>query len=443
MINVLSASLRQIRGDAEGAVPSPDGSKVAFRSGGGIFVIDANGENARSILKLEISSLFGKLQWSPDSGSIAVLVQPINRGESSIDAIELAGGSRTSLAKLQQIKTFVWLSDGRIAAVTQARAPANRTILHLIDTSGNDKQSELGAEMSVADMSITADGKQIALVRSSEQTDVYVAGSQSNAEPKRLTLDDRDDIPSGWLHDSTTVLFESDRNGSRDVFYQAVDEQSAQLLIGGADSQFGAQASPEGERVLYWSASPGVEKWRLMSVHLKGGDSKLLFEAQEGSRFSCPAARSATRQCAIADFSGGKMQLARFDVTSGTRSEAQSLPLSSKPEVWAVSSDASTIAYVAEETVRVWSAGKQWSLPATALPGKVVSLAFDPKDASQLHATVQQTRDKYVYLLRSAGARRIFTSKLHLDSALPSPDGKRVAFSVLNSSSNVWLVEKF
>ena len=62
----------------------------------------------------------------------------------------------------------------------------------------------------VAEISVTTDGKRMALLRSSYQSDVYLAELQDQGKrlsaPRRFTLDDRSDFPSAWTADSQTVL---------------------------------------------------------------------------------------------------------------------------------------------------------------------------------------------------------------------------------------------
>ena len=61
-------------------------------------------------------------------------------------------------------------------------------------------------------LSITADGKQLALLRANAQADVYVAeleaGGKSMKNPRRLTLDETDDAVWDWTADSRAVLFD-------------------------------------------------------------------------------------------------------------------------------------------------------------------------------------------------------------------------------------------
>jgi hypothetical protein len=79
-----------------------------------------------------------------------------------------------------------------------------------------------GAGFTLLDLSPTADGKRIAFVRKTDQSDVYIGNLEANGfrlnSTRRLTLDDRMDWPAGWLRDGKTVLFFSNRSGHFDIF---------------------------------------------------------------------------------------------------------------------------------------------------------------------------------------------------------------------------------
>ena len=66
--------------------------------------------------------------------------------------------------------------------------------------------------------SVTADGKHLVFNRAKPQADVYVSEFSADgprlSTPRRLTLDDADDIPFDWTVDNKAVLFISDRTGA-------------------------------------------------------------------------------------------------------------------------------------------------------------------------------------------------------------------------------------
>ncbi|HUQ49741.1 MAG TPA: hypothetical protein VM056_03420 [Terriglobales bacterium] len=447
VINVLSASERQIRGDAEGAVPSPDGSLVAYRNAAGVFVIDSNGENPRSVLKAEVGFVYNKLQWSPDGKRVAVLVRRVGDPLSTVDVVSLDDGSRSELLKIADLRSFVWRSDGTLAVVTQDRTHAGSAVLHLFDEGSRSRfRSDIGPEMAVADMSVTADGNQIALVRTMEQSDVYVSevkGKTALSDLRRLTLDDRDDRPTGWLTNSSSVLFDSNRNGSMDIFQQSVREQSAQMIIGGPEAQFGAQAAPDGERLLYWSASKNSDRLRLMTIPVKGGPSSFLFDAEPHSQFHCKPGSGKSVKCVLAELITSKLRLTPFNPADGSRGSPNEFALEGVPSIWTARIDPDYVAYVADGNIHFRGPRGSWTVSEKALPGKISALTFASDDSPELLVTVGDTRGNHLFRVKQSGASKLFSAKLQISSPLPSPDGEFLLFKVSTSSSNAWLLENF
>ena len=69
--------------------------------------------------------------------------------------------------------------------------------------------------------------------------------------PRRPTLDDRNDLPTAWTPDSRGVLFHLDRNGKWEIFKQGLDSRSAQLIISGAEDSHAARTSADGQWIHY------------------------------------------------------------------------------------------------------------------------------------------------------------------------------------------------
>jgi hypothetical protein len=408
--------------------------------------VDANGENLRPVLKAETGVVYNKLQWSPDGKSVAVLVRRVGDPVSSVNAISLADGARSELLKLAHLRSFVWRSDGTLAVVAQDRSNPGSGVLHLFEGSSSRFQADIGPEMTVADMSVTADGKQISVVRTKEQSDVYVSevrGNTSLSEPRRLTLDERDDRPSGWLLDNSTVLFDSNRNGSLDVFQQSIREQAAQMIISGPEAQFGAQAAPDGERLLYWSASKSSERPRLMSIPLKGGSPSLLFDAQPDSQFHCQTGTGKSGKCVLAELLTDRLRLTAFNPAGGSRETSKEFPLEGPPTIWTVGVDPAYIAHVTGGNIHFQGPQGKWTASEKTLPGQISAIALASAGSPELLVTVGDTRGNHLFRVTRTGVSQILSGKLQISSPLPSPDGKHLLFKVSTSSSNAWLLENF
>src|SRR6202012_5907547 len=95
--------------------------------------------------------------------------------------------------------------------------------------------------------------------------------------PRRLTLDANANIATAWLSDSKTVLFVSNRNGTWTLFKQAIDETTADVLVGG-HSIYLPRLSADGSQVLYLSqtdpANPSAPI-SLMRLPVTGGPPQL------------------------------------------------------------------------------------------------------------------------------------------------------------------------
>ena len=71
--------------------------------------------------------------------------------------------------------------------------------------------------------------------------------------PRRLTLDDADDLPFDWTPDDKAVLFTSNRTGGGvfNIFRQRIDETSAEMLVFGPEQKTISRLNPDGSQILY------------------------------------------------------------------------------------------------------------------------------------------------------------------------------------------------
>ena len=448
IINLLTATPRQILGNAEGAVPSPDGTLVAFRSSNSpaLNVVDVNGENLRTIATATLNETFGQLEWSPDGKRVGVIVRRVGDPQGSIDGVEVSNGRRSEIARVPRPRSFVWLADGRMLVSSTDGSDAGTSVLWEVDKRGNPTQVPIGAGNTVAQMSATADGKRLVLIRENRQSDAYVAtitGNDHLADARRVTLDDRDDFPSGWLSDGRAILFASTRNGTLDVFRQAIDSSTAEQMASGPEQQFGAEAVFGGKTILYWSSAEGAAKMRLMKTPAGCGPADVLFEAPQGSSFHCAAA---VPTCYLATIRDGKVDLSRFTVDHPERTPAKTLPVqaASGDVVWGVAADGSRAAYADAAGLNVigLGGGESWNVPAAELPGKLSGVAAGPNPSAWI-VTTTSARENDVLLASRARVVKLWTSPRPLASPALSPDGKRLVFGLTSTSSNAWLIENF
>ena len=134
-------------------------------------------------------------------------------------------------------------------------------------------------------LSGSANGKRLAYLKEGWQPDVYVARLEGNgtrlSTPRRLTLDERQDMPWAWTPDSKQVLFGSDRDGSFHIFRQAPDQTTPELLVGGSEQSMLPRLTPDGKHLVYLQyrqAFDSSNAVRMMRIPVAGGPPQLVME---------------------------------------------------------------------------------------------------------------------------------------------------------------------
>ena len=143
---------------------------------------------------------------------------------------------------------------------------------------------------------------------------------------KRLTMVESDDAVWDWTPDSRAILFESDRNGSRDLFKQDISKTEAETIVASPEFEWHPNLSPDGAFILYLvSGKPSRPATRLMRIPIGGGPPELVLSGDKIRNFSC--AREANL-CVVAEEVDGKQVLTTFDPLKG---RGEKLPPSDYP----------------------------------------------------------------------------------------------------------------
>jgi Tol biopolymer transport system component len=318
------------------------------------------------------------------------------------------------------------------------------------------------AGVSASNPSGTADGKQLAVSKYRGQWDVYVGELEANGHrlknPRRLTLDEHDDYPGGWMPDSKAVLFLSDRNGTWDIFKQALDQEAAELIVTGPDYKEKPVVSPDGSWILYLSrASPqssATTPVRIMRVPTSGGAPQLVLEGRGISGLAC--ARSPSALCVFSEPSPDRKQLifSAFDPSQEGRRELTRVNLK-QPVTgygWDLSLDGSHLAFaqsderegriqilplaggeVREVNVKGWNG--LWRL-FWAADGRGLFVSA----AGGLGATL-------LYVDLEGRGQVIWQQRFPIINAeargIPSPNGRYLAVLAYATDSDVWMLENF
>jgi len=469
-VSVLGGAPRKIMDKADARGVSPDGKQIAFVRGGdlreGIWVMSADGENPHKVFG-EPSDKFGGVAWSPDGKRLAFARFSYKTGfkvaSASLWIVDLSTGQANSVLANQELgEALAWPAKDRLVYSLAEPLP-NQGDSNLwavgIDpkgfcTTGHPVRLTSGPDKKVR-LSTSGDGKQLTFLRWRGEPHIYVAELDEERRgiltPRPLSLDEGRNLPFAFTPDGKSVFFTSDRDGPAHIFRQAVDQAAPDLVVGGPDSVTIARLDPEGANLLYllqpsWDDSSGTG--RLMSVPLAGGTPHLVLQAPQLHNFQC--ARLPTKTCIFGISTPDKLEFVSFDPKTGDTHAIEGLALPEGGSYnWSLSPDGSTVA------ISDWRRG-----PA---PSEILLLSLRGRAARKLVLAdwagissidwAADGRSLWVSALRPNGEQALLSVDLQgratallqnlqreVGWAIPSPDGRRIAFWEAGGSSNAWLL---
>jgi eukaryotic-like serine/threonine-protein kinase len=466
--SVLGGAPRMLRSDGRWPAVSPDGASIAFVGGHRheIWVMGANGENPHKVLTGE-SDEYASLAWSPTGQRLAYIVSRGGTVVPSIETVSLEGGppSVVTSAPYDEPNYLLWARDGRLIFVRSEDLSINSGVnLWEIKAdprtgkpSGKSTRITDWGELVPYSPTLSRDGTRLAVVKLHLRDDVYVGELKDRGtsldSPTRLTVSESKDYSSGWLDDSRTILFWSNRTGRNQIFRQQLGQETAEALIQGPDEETDAEMSPDGRWILYWSLphwSAPPTTARLMRFPISGGSPEQVLETRKDAAtdFHCPVRPGSS--CVLSRWEQGQMIFYALDPIQGQGKELARSKMGSPTHLeWSISPDGSGIAVVSWDQlrgqVRVLDSriGTERDIPFPR--GWDVWYLGWAADGNALFAAAQTTR----YFIARIGLDGTTRSLLDRGRAQwltyprPSPDGRYLAFSQRTSESNAWLLENF
>ena len=481
VVSVMGGPPRKLRDDADPWAVSPDGTLIAFGTGLSftrsreIWVMGAQGEEPRRLVSGSEDDGFFSTAWSPDGQRVAYarFHRARDRRECSIETRDLKGSQPTLILSDPRLChstiKFLWYAGGRFIYTMLEPEPKQeeKNLWEIrVDTRTGQALSKPRrltnwAEVVLLGLSGTSDGKQLAVSKTTEEADVYVGELEASGhglkQPRRLTLDEHNDYPGAWMPDNKAVLFWSDRNGTWDIFKQALDQEAAELVVTGPDYKEKPVLSPDGSWILYLSSATAqvnvTTPVRIMRVPTSDGPPQSVLEGRGISGLAC--ARSPAALCVFSESSPDRKQLifSAFDPSQEGRRELTRVNLK-QPVTgygWDLSLDGSHLAFAQSDE----RAGRIQILPLAGgetrqviVKGWNLLWAIDwASDGKGLFVSGRPTSgNMLLYVDLEGRASVLWEQKLpgrRMTWSTPSPDGRYLALVGYTTDSNVWMLENF
>ncbi|MGI8962025.1 MAG: LpqB family beta-propeller domain-containing protein [Bryobacteraceae bacterium] len=478
-ISVMGGAPRKLTDEGSSASLSPDGSQVSFvkqaASAEEVWLMQANGDRAKRLIRSEEDS-FSRAAWARDGKRLAYA-----RTKTRYYASRRAPDTRIEVFNLSTGQTVVvrsvgdrglprggaalgWTPDGRLLYPLREPRPNQQDTNLWSVRLDSETAHPLGPSARITSgrgiavqLSLSNDGRRIALRRHAPQPDVYVAdlerGDKRLSTPRRLTLDERLDYATAWTADSKAVVFYSNRDGPFHIFKQSIDATQPELLVGGKDDLYAPRVSPDGSSVVYvvrTKAGGPSDNAQVMRVPLAGGPPQLVLEAPD--IFDVECTRFPSKLCIYGQIQAGQKRFFTFDPVKGKGIELSGVESKDDSFNWCFSPDGKYFAWPSNRTtqkkfgVRIFSLAGELKRDI-AVPGWAEIYGLDwAADSTSLWACARDTKDKWALLnIGLDGKVRTMLSypNLNLEWAIPSPDGRHLAIVEDSNTSNVWLLENF
>ncbi len=469
------------KGRFSGLAVAGDGKHIAFADTDRVGYLSLESpRDAHPLVQKKDGCFISEVAWSPDGGRIAYVSHCFDSlAATAIESVDLDGHApQLALAdpRLWNDSGYgglVWTKAGELVYPLAEWLPAepgsNLHALHVDPKTGaaigSARQLTHLVGVNASRLSTDAEATRIAFVRFEVQTDVYLGALEDGGRrlhpPTRLTLTDRNERPSTFSRDGADVLFFTDRNGSFDLYAQAIAGGPARPLVATPAWETMSQLGPDGASLLFWQfpavAAGEAVKPTLMRAHLDGtGNAPLLttlgFSHPAGAgrpqpwemRFRCPRAKDAS--CLLSERDGDALVFTALDPFTGRGKERfRFAHATAAQNLWDLSPDGRRLALPSANgpiTVRTLEGGASFevSLPSGCDP-LVPTFA---SDGAGLFVSAECQDEAFrLYAIRFGEKPTLLWEdppRLLLETEA-SPDGKQLAIAVKTSDDDVWMLQ--
>lgn len=468
--NPAGSQLRLLRSDAQRAIVSPKGDLIAYTNTdqSEIWTMRTDGSGARKLVTGGGTDTFPFVLFSADGGRISYqrrhytldLIDPSTRtdGENSFrrtfETVD-RNGAMVDTAPIR-MQSACMLPDGRLIYLQSEELNGHvfnlwqaHTDLRTGKWTGEPRRLTQWPEIHLAGISCSADGRFVGVLRQTSQSDIYVAEATGRRleSIRRLTREAMSEYPHAWSSDGRRVIFERARNDGWDLYSQGLGETVASPLATGNGTNITPQLSPDGRWILYCSfrdPSPAARAaQKVMRIPAAGGQPEVV-PTGPYDEFRC--ALQPGKRCVLRTVENRQYVYSELDPLRGRGRELARIAWT--PSIlgdWALSADGSDVAIPNHDPRQAQILLISLDTPSTrelAMPilGGLLGLVADRKGDGWFASARASQGVKLLHIGRD-GRFQVLKECPIATWAIPSPDGRHVAFVDQALFANIWKVD--
>jgi hypothetical protein len=265
-----------------------------------------------------------------------------------------------------------------------------------------------------------------------------------------LTFDDHSNYPHAWTANSRAVIFESNRNGNYDLFKQDAGQRTPETIVATPANEIMAQMDPDGRWLLYMAQMPDSRRLdrKLMRVSVEGGRPEEVRIGGPLDEFRCalrPGKRCVLRTTVQAEYyvfyelsplRGRGRELAR---TAWTPEYFGDWDVSPDGKYVAIPNHDSRDARIREVNLEPKAGERRERDVVLAGLTDLRGLVCAPDGRSWFVSVDTTVGSELMYVYRDGRFRWLGDIQ---GWAVPSPDGRRVAFPDRIVATNAWMIDR-